>query len=269
MTLSTQNQICGSVASINSLETVRKTCEALMQTRHYAKLGQEGIFAIVAKARSLNIDPLDALNGGLYCVQGKVEMSSQMMNLLIRQSGHSVTKDPKSDDTVCILHGKRCDNGDLWTESFSIEEAKRAGIYNEKSPWGKYPRDMLFARALSRLARQLFPDVIKGCYVEGEISQAIQVQHQPAVKTAEVSMQDDADVLTRMLSLVPEHKDKVEKFLQESFGSTSLAGISMDLYSKIRSSTIMKIEEKNKREEIESLPELDEEDNFSETEEAL
>jgi hypothetical protein len=196
-------------------------------------------------------------------------MSSQMMNLLIRQSGHSVTKDPKSDDTVCILHGKRSDNGDIWTESFSIDEAKRAGIYNEKSPWGKYPRDMLFARSLSRLARQLFPDVIKGCYVEGEISQALQAQQQPLMKSPEVSIQDDADILNRMLSLVPEHKEKVEKFLQDSFGSTSLVGISMDLYSKIRSSTIMKIEEKNKKEEIEELPEIDEEDNFSETEEAL
>jgi hypothetical protein len=29
---------------------------------------------------------------------------------------------------------------------------------------------MLFARALSRLARQLYPDVIGNCYVEGEIA---------------------------------------------------------------------------------------------------
>jgi hypothetical protein len=29
---------------------------------------------------------------------------------------------------------------------------------------------MLFARSISRLARQLFPDVIGNCYVEGEVS---------------------------------------------------------------------------------------------------
>lgn len=164
--------------SLSLLDTFEPQCAALMKMPHFNKMGKEGIFAIIAKAKSLNIDPLDALNGGLYFVQGKVEMSSSMMNQLIRQCGHSVSKDPASTDTKCILHGKRKDTGDIWTESFSIDEAKRAGIY--KGVWEKYPRDMLFARALSRLARQLFPDVIKGCYVEGEISGAKEVEREEA-----------------------------------------------------------------------------------------
>lgn len=35
--------------------------------------------------------------------------------------------------------------------------------------WAKYPEDMIYARALSRLARRLFADVIGTAYVEGEI----------------------------------------------------------------------------------------------------
>ena len=155
---------------ITDIQNTNKMCKALMESPHYRKMGAEGIFAIVEKAKSIGVAPMDALNGGMYYVQGKVEMMSAMMNQLIRMNGHSVTKDKKSDETICILHGKRADNGDTWSESFSIADAQLAGIY--RGQWLRYPKDMLFARALSRLARQLFPDVIKGCYVQGEISDA-------------------------------------------------------------------------------------------------
>ena len=153
--------------SLMELQNTQKLCQTLMESPHYKKIGDEGIYAIVEMAKSVGINPLLALNGGMYFVHGKVEMSALMMNTLIRQSGHSITKDKKSDGTICILHGKRSDTGDTWVESFSVEDAKTAGIY--RNQWLKYPKDMLFARALSRLARQLFPDIIKGCYVQGEI----------------------------------------------------------------------------------------------------
>jgi len=155
----------------NDIVSIRRMCNVLMKTPHYKKLGEAGIFAVVQKANAMGIHPLIALDGGMYCVGGKVELTAAMMNELIRSKQHSISKDRKSNNEVCILHGRRADNGDTWTESFSIEEAKLAGIYG--TTWKKYPRDMLFARALSRLARQLFPDVIKGCYVAGEISGAI------------------------------------------------------------------------------------------------
>ncbi len=132
----------------------------LMQSKHYQAMGESGIFAIVQKAKSLNVNPLEALNGGLYYVQGKVGMSSEMMASLIRQQGHSIIKDPKSDNTICILHGKRVDNGDTWTVSFSEADARKAGLY--KNIYEKYPAIMLYNRTMSMLARQLFPDVIKG-----------------------------------------------------------------------------------------------------------
>lgn len=149
---------------LSDIDQTQSAVKKLLQTKHYQAMGEAGIFAIIQKAKSLKINPVDALGGGLYFTNGKVGMSAEMMNTLIRQHGHSITKDQKSNDVICILHGKRADNGDTWTESFSIEDAKRAGIYNDKTPWGKYPRNMCFNRALSNLARQLFPDVIKGCY---------------------------------------------------------------------------------------------------------
>lgn len=165
--------------SIRELEKTQHMVSILMKTPHYARLGDVGVFTIVTKAKAIGLDPIDALNGAMYYVQGKTELTSQTMNYLIRAAGHSITKDDRSNSSICILKGRRADNGDTWTASFSIEDAKRAGIY--RNQWDKYPDDMLFARAISRLARQLFPDVIKGCYVQGEIADA-QPFDTPAIK---------------------------------------------------------------------------------------
>lgn len=143
--------------------------DMLFKTPHYSKLGIEGIYAIVSAARVLDIDPFTALDGGMYFVKGKVEMTARLMNAKIRQHKHSITQDKRSDSTICILHGKRSDTGDTLSASFTIEEARHAGLLRSV-PWQNYPVDMLFARALSRLARRLFPDVIGNTYVQGEIS---------------------------------------------------------------------------------------------------
>jgi hypothetical protein len=148
------------IRHITDIENTQKLCLSLLKTPHYSKMGSEGIFAIVSKAKSLGMDLMEALNGGLYYVQGKVGMPAETMASLIRQKGHSIVKDPKSNHEVCILHGRRGDNGDTWTISFSMEDAKRAGL--AKNMYDKYPSTMLYCRALSFLARQLFPDIIRG-----------------------------------------------------------------------------------------------------------
>lgn len=163
------NLVKNEIPVIDDLQNTKNLCQMLVKTPYYARLGSDGIFAIIETAKSLKIDPKLALGGSLYYVKGKVEMSSRLMNSMIRAQKHSITMDPKSDDTICILHGKRADNGDTWTESFSLEEAKKAGLIHTMV-WKNFSRDMLFARALSRLARRLFPDIIGNVYVEGEIA---------------------------------------------------------------------------------------------------
>jgi len=179
------------------IEQTKTLCAMLMQQPHYAKLGPDGVFAIVETAKSIGLDPRQALNGDLYFVKGKVELTARAMNKMIRSKGHSITKDSRSDDTICILHAKRADTGDCWSESFSIAEAQRAGLAN--SPvWKTYPRDMLFNRALSRLARQLFPDLIHNLYVEGEIS--LDPNISDVKLTHSVPVQKDEIVLEELLS---------------------------------------------------------------------
>lgn len=225
---------------LDELDRAKKVCTALLKTPHYAKMGEEGIFAIVQKASSLGIKPIEALNGGMYFVQGKVELSSILMAKLIRQQKHSITMDKNSTSSVCILHGKRADNGDTWRASFSIDDAKRAGIYSEKGPWGKYPDVMCYNRALSKLARQLFPDVIGNCYVEGEISEDPIVNgKQETSSTEEAEIVSDtitheqADKLDSMIGSDQEFREIVLNFIQQRFGKSSFLALPVDFYQTI------------------------------------
>jgi len=152
-------------------------CKSAVESKMYKGIGdQAGVMMIMLAARELGIPPCQAINGGLNIIQGKVEISARMMSALIRRSGHQI-KVEECSSTQCVLVGKRCDTGETQVSSFSVEEAKLAGLIKVGGGWTKWPKDMCFARALSRLARQLFSDVIGIGYVEGEISQAVEIKN--------------------------------------------------------------------------------------------
>ena len=143
--------------------------EQAVASKMYKGIGEKaGVMMIMLSARELGIPPMQALNGGLNIINGKVEISARMMNALIRKAGHQIIV-KESTDASCTLIGKRCDTGESITASFSLLDAQKAGLVKEKGGWRTFPKDMCFARALSRLARQLFSDVIGIGYVEGEI----------------------------------------------------------------------------------------------------
>lgn len=143
-----------------------------VKSRMYRGIGEQaGVLMIMLAAREMNIAPMMALNGGLNIINGKVEISARMMAAMIRRAGHSI-QEKSSTDEECVLIGKRQDNGDVIETSFTLAEAQRAGLVRDGGGWKKWPKDMCYARALSRLARRLFPDIIGTSYVEGEIMEA-------------------------------------------------------------------------------------------------
>jgi hypothetical protein len=179
---------------LNEIAQTQNLCAQLMKTPHYAKMGAEGIFAITQKAKSIGMSPLDALNGGMYFVKGKVEMSGQSMLAVIRSKGHSVSMDPKSTDTKVIMYGKRADNSDTWRVEFSIEDAKQQGIYQNQ--WLKMPKVMCMWRCVSQLSRFLFSDVIKGIYVQGGIADALPFEQPVNFETGEIIEEVKEEILT-------------------------------------------------------------------------
>jgi hypothetical protein len=165
-----------SVPSSHEMAVYETMANQAVSSKMYKGVGEQaGVMMIMLAARELGIPPMSALNGGLNIIQGKVEISARMMNALIRKSGHQINV-KESTETKCTLVGRRCDTGESLEASFSVAEAQKAGLVKPGGGWMKWPKDMCFARALSRLARQLFSDVIGIGYVEGEISQMADIK---------------------------------------------------------------------------------------------
>jgi hypothetical protein len=221
-------QLQNSIANVENMSTLSKK---LFEMPHYKKLGLDGIFMVVSYANSLGIDAMEALNGGLYNINGKIGMAAETMARLVRRAGHSISKDAKSDDTICVLHGKRKDNGDTWTTSFSVAEAKKAGIY--KGPWEKYPAAMCYNRAMSFLFRQLFPDLAKNAgYVKDELEEMAANEHGSKVETITISDISDEQKL-ELYEIKREFPDLIDKALNALGSEKTIDDINARYYQGI------------------------------------
>ena len=222
--LPSQNQIAmptsanrSLVPSEHEMMVFHTMAEQAVSSKMYKGIGEKaGVMMIMLSARELGIPAMQALNGGLNIINGKVEISARMMGALIRKSGHQIQV-KESSDTHCLLIGKRCDTGESQSSSFTIAEAQKAGLIKAGGGWTKWPKDMCYARALSRLARQLFSDVIGIGYVEGEISQMNEIKpsdcevmkSEEPVNTEEVVIENEEEFTDKYLDLF----DKEEQLL--------------------------------------------------------
>lgn len=231
--MSTENlpALLPSQAEFNMFQTIAKNAQL---SGLYGGVGGEAkIFMVLLAARELGISPLLALNGGIWNIEGKIEISARLMNAMIRRGGHTmkITSTPQE----CIIKAKRADTGEEHTEKFTWEMAEKAGL-SKRNVWQKYPEDMLYNRCMSRLARRLFPDVIGTAYVEGEIREAISPEKLPESKYEEISSKIDTsldetpkdcislDQLAELMSLGEQIdstcRDNMMKYLFDNFSIT-------------------------------------------------
>lgn len=113
----------------------------------------------------VGLPPMTALQR-IVVINGRPTLDAQGMTALIRGAGHSLVG--TTSDTEATVTGVRL-NGDTMTVTFTIADAKRANLV-KNGPWTQYPSAMLWARAVSKLARELFSDVLMGmAYVPEEL----------------------------------------------------------------------------------------------------
>lgn len=148
--------------------------------------------------RELGFSPVVSMMG-IHVIEGKPSLSSNLLGTLVKRSGKYDYRVKVSTDTECVLEflaGMKDARESLGTSSFTIEDAKRANLLKPNSGWLKYPKAMLFARALSAGIRLHCPDV-SACplYVPEELGATVDeegaVTELPkSAKSAEVTTED-------------------------------------------------------------------------------
>lgn len=107
----------------------------------------------IQAGQEIGISPFAAMTG-IHIIQGKPSIGAGLIASKVKSSGKYDYKVKEMSDDCCSIdfyQGKEL----LGTSAFSLADAKKAGTQNT----GKFPRNMLFARAISNGVKWFCPDV--------------------------------------------------------------------------------------------------------------
>lgn len=155
-----------------SLDELQRTAKMLVASGYFDAKGESHtqiaqLATKILAGRELGYGPFASVQG-IHVIQGKPQISANLMAAAVKahpRYDYRVRK--MSDDCVSI---EFYENGQsLGTSEFSKADAAKAKTQN----MDKFPRNMMFARALSNGVRWYCPDVFHGnaVYVEGEIEE--------------------------------------------------------------------------------------------------
>ncbi|MFO0451974.1 MAG: hypothetical protein ACK52I_25550 [Pseudomonadota bacterium] len=137
--------------------------------------------------RGLGITDFDAMSG-LHIIKGKAVLAANLMAAAIKRAGKYDYRAAVNDDEARIEFRQRTHEGGWETigiTSFTMEDAKRAGLGGDN--WRKYPKAMLFARAISAGYKAHCPDALGAAPVYVEAHGESEIPEEPKAETKAIS----------------------------------------------------------------------------------
>jgi len=127
----------------------------------------EDILVVLMSGRELGIPPMQSLRH-LHCIEGRMSMSAQLILARVRRSPlceYFTVLESTKTGAKCVTKRK----GSVQEESadFTMDEAVAMNLAGRDN-WKKQPRTMLMWRAVTRLCRMVYPDLIEGLYSDDE-----------------------------------------------------------------------------------------------------
>jgi hypothetical protein len=169
----------------------------------------EDVLVAVQWGYELGLAPLQALQN-IATINGKPSVYGDAAMALVQNS--PVCEDVKeyfegegTSNPIAVCVAKRKNRTEVISK-YSVEDAKRAGLWNKQGPWTQYPKRMLQMRARGFALRDAFPDVLKGLITVEEaqdypedtpVAQAPQIKHAnplDAIPTVSVSEPEVLDI---------------------------------------------------------------------------
>jgi hypothetical protein len=157
-----------------ALETIQRTARMMLASGFFeaSRNPQQALAQVATKilaGRELGFGPWASVSG-IHIIQGQPVLSANLMAAAVKAHPRYDYRVRRLDDAEAAIEFFQ-DGVSLGVSRFSVEDAKAAGLAGRDN-WRKFPRNMLFARALSNGVRWFCPDVFAGnvVYVREELS---------------------------------------------------------------------------------------------------
>lgn len=167
-------------------------------------------FVKIQAGQEIGIPPFASMSG-IHIIQGKPTLGAGLIASAIKGSGKYNYRVIEMNDKICSIdffEGKE----NIGNSSFSFEDAKKAGTKNID----KFPKNMLFARAISNGVKWYCPDVFSGpVYVPEEMPEVtVDVNHVEVVeptKIATLNKKQMDKLLTSDIATVEKYLNAIEE----------------------------------------------------------
>lgn len=141
-------------------QMVQQVAPVMHQSRFFGVSNAEQAAAVMLKGFELGL-PLAASFEFIHIVEGKPSLSPRGALALILGSGRLAGITIEDLPNGCRVWMKR-DNGVEFTCTWTLDDARRAGLLKPGSGWEKYPANMCRWRAIGYCADVVFPDLLGG-----------------------------------------------------------------------------------------------------------
>jgi hypothetical protein len=127
----------------------------------------ESIAIAVQHGLELGLAPMQALQS-IAVINGRPGIYGDVALALVRSSGkceaytQEMVKGKGEDDSGARVTSKRIGAAEAIVTTFTVADAKRAGLWGKAGPWTQYPARMLVWRARGFNLRDNFGDVLRG-----------------------------------------------------------------------------------------------------------
>lgn len=130
----------------------------------------EMIMAAIVRGMEIGLAPMQALSN-IAVINGRSSVWGDALPAMMQRHGHSidVVTEGEGDKMVATATLTRGDTGQVVVRTFSVEDAKRAGLWGKQGPWQTYPKRMLQMRARSWAVRDGAADALMGLQIAEEV----------------------------------------------------------------------------------------------------
>ena len=152
------------------------------------------VFVGLQSGAEMGLKPMQALNS-IAIIHGKPYLWGDAALAMVKQCGlltnFRESVEGVGDAMIATVKSEREDKFRVET-TFSVDDAKTAGLWGKTGSWKTHPKRMLKYKARAFNLRDNFPDILKGMHLQEEMVGEEDIAHEPLEKpTCDVAPRDE------------------------------------------------------------------------------